>query len=239
MADPSFQNSIVSRFPATPRFAGGLGKCLALSAAAFVSDAGSNDLISHNGFEPCWSRALSVDSFLQRLDGSTDAREVCLPPAEDGSSCATATCSDGSPGCSVTLRGGEHVPAIIAPGDPGSMRIDGSAGFEPFSMPVVIPTVGACTLNFVDTSDVLIQHQLVYQLRPDGNSGYYTFNADAMNVAASGLTDDDVSLSGNFGCLFASLGLPFYLGIIEGQVGSAIAQTISSETEGQSLCPLP
>jgi hypothetical protein len=239
VADRACQDSPGAVPVALRRCGGWLLACLASGAVVCAPVASSNDLVSHNGFEPCWSNALTADSFLQRLGASTSGREVCLPPAEDGSSCADVVCSNGSPGCSVTLRGGEHVPVIVAPGDPGSLRYDGSTGFEPFSMPVVIPLVGACTLAFIDTSDVRVQHQLLYQLRPDGNDGYYTFDAHAANVAASGLADDDVSLGGSLGCLLASPGLSFYLGLIQDQVGSAITQAIFSETEGRSLCPLP
>lgn len=232
------QNAAFARSAARPRCRAWLSACLALGAVTFVTGAKSDDLVSHNGFEPCWSSALTADSFLQLLVASTSGRDVCIAPAQDGSLCANSLCSDGSPGCSVTLRSGQHTPIFISPGDPGSARFDGSTGFDPFSVPVVVPVVGACTLNIPDTADVLVVHQLNYALRPDGNSGYYLFNASAL-ATMTGLSDNDASLSGSPACQLASLGLGFFLSTISDQLSEQIAAAILSRTSGQSLCPLP
>jgi hypothetical protein len=211
---------------------------VALGSTSFAAGAGTLELVSHNGFEQCWSSAVTVPAFLQSLESDTEGRDVCMPPAQDGSSCATSQCSSGAPGCSATLRGAEYAAGTIDT-QAGYLLIDAATGFDPFSMPVIVPLVGACTANFVDTTGVLLQYQLQAQLRPDGNSGYYAYDAQVVNIIVTGLDADDVSLSGGFGCQLASLGMGFYVGLLSDQLGSQIALATVSSTKGESFCPLP
>lgn len=195
------------------------------------------DLVSHNGFEQCWSSAITLEAFVQRL--AVDTREICLPPAADGSSCVGSLCSDGTPGCSVTMRDGSYEPVVLQPADPGMARFDGSFGFEPFSMPVEVPTVGSCLLTFIDTADVRIRQSIHYGLRPDGNSGYHLFHGSVGYSDVVGLTSQDVSLTGSFLCQLSSFGVSFFIDVLTSQLASTFADVVIAETAGHSLCPLP
>jgi hypothetical protein len=197
----------------------------------------TSDLVDHNGFEQCWSKALAKDTFLQLLASSVEGADACIPAAQDGSACATSMCTDGSPGCAVTLRAGQYSYGQILPAN-GQMQVNASTGLDPFSMPVVLPVVGACTMNFIDTTNVLVQSPLYYSLQPDGNSGYYTNGLQVGTSTVTGLTSDKVTLTGNFSCQLANFGLGSFIGTLQ----DGLAQTFPSAyapTVGESLCPLP
>jgi len=206
----------------------------AMTANAFGQ---TSDLVAHNGFEQCWSKALTKDAFLNLLAATVEGTDACIPAAPDGSSCATTTCGDGSAGCAVTLRAGQYSYGQILPANE-YMQVNASTGFDPFSMPVVVPTIGPCTMNFIDTSNVVIQSPLVYSLQPDGNSGSLASGLIVGTSTVSGLTSAKVSLTGSFGCQVANLGLSFFISTL----GDELAQTFPSAyapTLGESLCPLP
>jgi hypothetical protein len=213
-----------------------------VAAVAFILQAGAvfaqaTDLVDHNGFEQCWSQALAKDAFLTLLAATVEGTDACIPAAVDGSSCATSTCTDGSPGCAVTLRAGQYSYAQILPAN-GQMLVNASTGFDPFSMPVVLPVVGACTINFIDTTNVAVQSALTYSLQPDGNSGYYVNDLLIGTSTVIGLSSDKLSLSGSFSCQIANLSLGFYTATL----GDQLAQTFPAAyapTIGESLCPLP
>jgi hypothetical protein len=180
---------------------------------------------------------LTKDSFLELLAATVEGADSCIPAAIDGSACATSTCTDGSPGCAVTLRAGQYSCGQILPAG-GQMQVNASTGFDPFSMPVVVPIVGACTVNFLDTTNVALQSQLSYLLHADGNSGYYTNELFVGASSVSGLTTDKVSLTGNFSCQLANFGISFFIETL----GDSLAQTFPAAyapTVGESLCPLP
>jgi hypothetical protein len=147
-------------------------------------------------------------------------------------------CTNGSPGCSVTLRAGQYSVGQFVSAD-GYVQFTASNGLDPFSMPVVIPVAGACTLDFVDTSSVVMQYPLYAYVAADGNAGYYAYQASVGDVLVSGLANDDVSLTGGLSCQFASFGIAFYSDLLQEQMGSLIAGAIAAETVGQTLCPLP
>jgi hypothetical protein len=210
---------------------------LVIAATTDTAFAQTGDLVIHNGFEQCWSKALTKNAFLETLAAAAEGTDACIPAAEDGSACATSTCTDGSAGCAVTLRAGQYSYGQILPAN-GFMQVDASIGFDPFSMPVVVPTVGSCTINFLDTTGVLIQYPLHYALQPDGNSGFYASDLLIGSSVVTGLTSDKVALTGGFGCQLASLGTGFFVSILAEQLALAFS-TAYAPTVGESLCPLP
>jgi hypothetical protein len=210
----------------------------ALAIATSGASAQTIDLVGHNGFEQCWSKALTSEEFLQLLAFNTEGADLCIPPAADGSACATSMCTNGSPGCSVTLRAGQYSVGQFVPAD-GYVQFNASNGFDPFSMPVVIPVAGACTLDFVDTSNVVMQYPLYAYVAADGNAGYYAYQASVGDVLVSGLANDDVAITGGFSCQLANYEIGFYIDALRDQMGGLIAGAIAAETVGQTLCPLP
>lgn len=214
---------------------------LALAGVALVAgpDAGAQtiDLVDHNGFEQCWSKALSSDGFLQLLASATEGADACLPAAPDGSVCAGSMCTDGSPGCAVTLRAGQY---SVGPIDlaAGIARFNASSGFDPFSMPIVLPLVGACTANFVSTANVVVQYPLFYSLAADGNTGFYAYDLVLGTSSVTGLTGDDVTVTGSLSCQVANFGISYFISALQGELQQAIPATIAPATVGQSLCPL-
>jgi hypothetical protein len=89
------------------------------------------------------------------------------------------------------------------------------------------------------TAHVLVHSTLDVLLRPDGNSGYYAYQAGTSSAVVTGLSSNDMTLTGGFLCQMGSLGLAFFTGLISDQLGSAIAQPAETATEGESFCPLP
>ena len=193
------------------------------------------DLISHNGFAQCWSDAMTTDAFLLLLASGTEGADGCIPATLDGSLCAGSTCNNGSPGCNVTLRAGQYSVSQIATAD-GYAQFNASNGVDPFSVPVVLPIIGACTVNFVDTTNVAISYPLVEYLQADGNSGFYLFQTYLGSATVSGLTSGDVSLTGGIGCSAANPGMGYYESVLANAVAS---DALAASTVGQSLCPLP
>ena len=209
---------------------------IGLAAATCCAFGQTDDLVGHNGFEQCWSKALTKDSFLELLAATVEGTDSCIPAAVDGT-CATTTCTDGSPGCAVTMRAGQYSYGQILPAN-GQMLVNASTGFDPFSMPVVVPIVGACTMNFLDTTNVTIQSQLSYLLQADGNSGYTTNELFVGGSTVSGLTADKVSLIGNISCQLANFGLGLFVGTLNDQLAQTFPAAYAPSV-GESLCPLP
>jgi hypothetical protein len=224
------------RGEARPRVAYMLGLLLACVAGNVMGK--SFALVSHNGFQSCWSDAITLDTFLQQISTRLEGQPVCLPAASDGSSCATSTCSGGVPGCEVTLHAGEIVTAQLPVGD-GIARFDSRVGFDPFSMPLVVPTVGTCTLNVLDTTDAVLSYSLYVPMRNDGNDGRYTFDPVVFNSTLTGLAASDLSLTGGFSCQFANLSLAYFVGTLTDQLAIALADTLPPLADGESICPRP
>src|SRR5512141_1039238 len=93
-----------------------------LTAAVFLSTAlglgvcsevRAGDLVAHNGFEACWSKAVTVAQFTGLMQSSIDGQTTCVAQSSGscGTSCTftacnTAACSGGAIGCPVTLHSG-------------------------------------------------------------------------------------------------------------------------------------
>ena len=93
-------------------------------------------------------------------------------------------------------------------------------------------------MNFIDTSNVVVQSPLQYSLQADGNSGFFATGLVVGSSTVTGLTSNKVSLTGGFSCQLASFGISLFISTLE----SGLAQTFPSAyapTVGESLCPLP
>jgi len=202
------------------------------------------DLVDHDGFDACWSRALTKTNFLALVETSIeDATPGCEPAGTVGATpyCNASTCADNSAGCPLKVHSGPfEVSTIDLQNEVG--KFDTASGsIDGFSMPVTVPIVGECIFTFTNTNPVSLTYSLYYPLRTDGVDGFYTTALPVVSsVLVTGLTGADVTLTGGFLCAAANVGNSFFLDtlrqIFEDQLAQAIPQI--TDTVGQSVCPL-
>jgi MYXO-CTERM domain-containing protein len=102
-------------------------------------------------------------------------------------------------------------------------------------VPVGVPVVGDCGLH-IDTEDagaddLIVQLPINFVQDPDAG----TTRIQVGTATISQLDNGDVSLTGSFGCQFASLGIGFFIGTLTDTFASAISDAISEQTCKQ--CP--
>src|SRR5215831_14849783 len=89
------------------------GRCvlvIGLGIVASVCRAG--DLLAHNGFEACWSKALNAAQFLELQQSTIEGATACVAQSSGsvpglGTSyqvCDTPACPGGNVGCPITLH---------------------------------------------------------------------------------------------------------------------------------------
>jgi len=139
------------------------------SAIVATSAARAADLVSHNGFEACWSQALTKPQFLSLLQSTLDARSGCVAPQTGTSSgityaiCNTAACAGGALGCVVTTHAGAFS------GDFGSGIFSGPGSTDNIVAPITT-SIGSCVLTI---SNITLNYAPSYTVQADGNSGDY------------------------------------------------------------------
>ena len=220
--------------------AAGCGALLAVAAAR----AQTADLVDHDGFDVCWSRALTKPDFLALIESSIDsATPGCVPSGVVNGTpyCSETTCADNLPGCPVKVHAGtfEELQLQIASGYGSFGTTSGSV--DGFSMPVTVPIVGDCILTFTNVTPASLVYALQYPLRSDGLAGFYTTGLPTVGaVTVNGLTGSDFALTGGFGCAVASVGVGFFAAslqsILQDQLLASISETTAA-TVGQSVCP--
>lgn len=206
-------------------------------ASALAPAQGVDSLLMHNGFEACWSTALTKPQFLDLLRSGVDGRTGCVPPSSGTvtlpgfgpvayTACATPACPGAVPGCPVTTHAGTFS------GDFATGIFSGPGSADDVQVPVTSAVFGTCMLTL---SNIVLTFAPAYVFDPDGNSGVY---ASAL-VQASVNSTYALSASGGPLCGF----LP---GVVEPQLGpqldaaasAAYADQLTATTVGQSVCPL-
>lgn len=208
----------------------GLVSLSLLAMSAFNAQA--VDLVTHNGFEACWSQALTKPQFLGLMQSSFDNQTFCMQPQTLNLSgfpvtlCNTPACAGGQSGCPVTLHSGAFS------GDASSGTFGGSGTADDVTVPV------GGTLNCeVDVANIDATINPDYNVIADGNNGVYT----------ASLTQAPVSLDGSqitfsttdFGCQAALAGLGNTLvSQLETAVTAVAEAQLRAATLDKSICPL-
>jgi len=211
---------------------------LGLLAASAGSTALAADLIVHNGFEACWSTAITKAQFLGLLKSTVDATTACMPefPYTDVDSgfvyhtCNTAACPSNQTGCPVALNagtfGGNFATGIFSA--PGSST-------DNISIPVSYSdgaTSGTCTITFTNIAFAL---QTPFSIRPDGNNGDYMAGFAIATPDFGGLhvSAPDVMCSTLFGLYGMDL-----VQTAEYVATTDLTTAFDSNVAGKSVCPL-
>jgi hypothetical protein len=206
-----------------------------LSGLLLAGSAGAGDLIDHNGFEACWSKAITSSTFYGSMQSAIEGATICV--AQSGGSCGvgctynacyTAACPAAATGCPVVL----HSDAFTGTLASGIFGANGST--SNIDVPVNINN-GAIVCT-VTASNVTLSYALGYTMQADGNNGLYSASLDQtlMTVNAG------YSLgSANATC--QSLAQFLAPGFVQ-QIQTAGAQLLLTleqpATVGESVCPL-
>ncbi len=165
-----------------------------------------------------------------------------VPPSCGGS--PAVCCPGGNPQTpcgpiviDLVARPGDQPRLVVTPVQ-GQSRLDvilRARVTTQMDVPVNIPLVGDCGIR-IDTNagsvdDLRVDLQVAFS--QDAQAG--TTRIDVPSVVISQLTSEDVSLTGGFGCAFASLGLGFFIGTLTDTFADAIRDAVTEQTCKQ--CP--
>lgn len=223
-----------------------LSRCLVAARTAFalvvlagaeVTHAALSDLVTHNGFEACWSQAITQTQFLALQQATIEGAVACVPQSGGSitggtySACNMPACPGGVTGCPITLHSGAFsgnfssgTTMFSAAGSADDIVIDIS--YTVFSVP------GTCTITF---NNVNLGYSLYYTLQPDGNSGLYAVSLDQAIM----LVDDGYGTVGGGVC--ADLAQVYASSIVPQaeSLGSDLIATLEEPaTVGEAVCPL-
>ena len=214
-----------------------------LAANAAGTYAQTVDLVTHNGFEACWSHALTETAFLQFLQSSIEGLKACVPPTSgtfnagfgdiNYSACNSLGCANNTAlGCEVTLHSGAFTGAFGT--NDASFSAPGSA--DNVSGPLTFSGAlsGNCT---VTVSNITLTYEPDFYVTPDGNLGDYMAYLTAATTVT--INSDDISVSGaDFSCAVANSYAGFVKPTINTDAESAATTQLTGMQAGESVCPL-
>jgi hypothetical protein len=211
---------------------------LASAVAAFAAPACTNaelpNLVDHNGFEACWSKAATAAQFLDSQQASIEGAVFCMPQSSAGNSingysvCNNQLCPGAATGCPVTMRSGPFNGTFLngatifnASGTADNITVDVQC--KAFGIP------GSCNLT---VSNVSFGYSLNYTLQPDGNDGL-----DAVSLDQATLAVNDGYTFGSCGCS-GVLDQSAIITTIVSPGSARIAELEAAANVGESVCPL-
>ena len=215
-----------------PKYAAALiGMALIAPGALFAQTA---DLVAHNGFESCWSQALTKPQFLGLMQSSLENQTTCVGPQTTSSfpfvitTCNTAACPGGQMGCPVTLHSGTFS------GDFPTGTFQASGGADDFSVPVIVtgPSSLSCT---VDISSVTLTFAPDYSMIADGNSGLYAAELTQSPVTLNSVTAFSTDTTCNS---LANSNKSILTAPAEAAATAAVEAQLRASTLARSICPL-
>lgn len=199
-----------------------------------ATHAGAADLVFHQGFETCWSPALTKPQFLTAVRTSIDGQGSCIPPVSGNQSgvayaiCSVANgCGNGVAGCAVALQ------ADAFSGDFAGGSFTGPGTASTIAVPIDASFLGTCTLTI---SAISIAYALDYLMRDDGTDGVFTDDLLTPQV-------DIVSYTSNNNCNALIAGaiasyLPQAIASAQSGAATAIEPGLRADTLERSICPL-
>jgi len=199
------------------------------------------DLVIHNGFEDCWSQALTKPAYLTLLQSSLEGQTGCIPQSSgtttisgfgdvNYTACYTTACPGGNIGCPVTVHSGPFS------GDFGSGAFSAPGTADNVSAPVMLSGAlsDTCTIT---ASNIALTYSPYFHITPDGNSGDYM--AYLTPASAVTITSDNFSGS-DFDCtLAASSSVTSQINTDAETVATAqMVSTLDTTAVALSVCPL-
>jgi hypothetical protein len=207
-----------------------------MSGLLLSAIAGAGDLVDHNGFEACWSKAITVGEFTGLMQSSIEGQTTCVAqssgscgPSCTFTACNTAACPGGATGCPVTLHSGAFG------GDLGTGIYAASGTADNISVPlsyVNFGVPGSCTIT---ATGITLGYTLGYTLQPDGNSGLYAASLDQSLLDVTGYAAGSATPACN--ALAASLGASF-VQQVEAIGATFVSGLETPATVEQAVCPL-
>ena len=189
------------------------------------------DLISHNGLEACWSRALTKPAFLELVHTTVDNSTLCVAPFStiSGSACITPACPGAVVGCPITIHSGPFA-------DGGSFiagRFSASGSADNVTVPALVAPSNSCIYT---ASNIAIGYAPAYAFTDDGNHGSY---AALMNQVALTLTNSFGTDSGVPDCQIAAANIgSVFAAYVQATLSLDLRQKLQTATASQSVCPL-
>lgn len=205
----------------------------ALAVGLIVSLPAQADLVYHQGFETCWSAALTKVEFLTRLRNQVDGRAACLPPQSGSQSGISYTICNAANGCGSGVAG---CPVMVQSqaftGDFATGHFSAPGSTADLAVPVT-STLGSCTVNI---TSVALTTTLDYLMQVDGTDGVYAEDLQAPLVDIT-----NYATSNNCNPIMAGLiasYIPQAVANAEAGAAQAIEPGLRAQTVGQAVCPL-
>lgn len=206
-----------------------------LLAAALPVTAG--DLVIHNGFEACWSQAVTKPQFLATLQTAIDGATSCIPPTTSTDAttgityavCSQPQCGGATPGCPVTLRAGAFS------GDFGSGQFNATGSADDIVAPVAysggfVPP-GACTIS---VSAIALAYAPHFAFEADGNDGAYVAGLPTPGVSIASYSAAGTGTV----CMLAAASYGAMLKAQAESAANSLVADLLAPTVGASVCPL-
>jgi len=191
-----------------------------------------DDPLCHNGFEACWSKAITKPDFLDTLQSTIDGVTSCIPQSSGVgyTACSQAKCPNNAIGCPVTTHAGPFSGAFVA-GIGNKYTSTGST--SDIVIDIAYTGGGPCTIT---ASNIALDYGLDYRLNVDGNSG---LNVVSLDQSALTVHDGYMLTGSDPVCqTIAATGGATLVSEIETDGAAGIAALEAPATVGQSVCPL-
>ena len=205
-----------------------LRRCAALSGL-LAGNAVAGDLVDHNGFEACWTHAITESVFLTAMRDAIDGVTSCVPLQDLGSgvtACYTTACPGSAVGCPVISRANPFTGTFAA----GTSEFSATGSADDFQIPV---SPYGCSIT---VSNVGLTYTLDYTLQADGNNGLDAQSLDTSTVkVGAGYVLGGTTVT----CAtLASLGGASLITQIEAGASAGVLALETPVTVGESVCPL-
>jgi hypothetical protein len=195
------------------------------------------DLVIHNGFEGCWSQALTETQFLNLLQATNNGQITCLPQTTQSlgpgagsiSSCNLPQCPGGAIGCPVTQVTGAFSGDFTRTS--GAFSASGNA--DGLIVPVWISSPvgsGSCTIG---PYTIALTYDVAFFETPDGNSGDYMAYQTSISESANDNFGTSTCISSIANVLANSVHTQ-----IQTLLVSAMNENLNQAGVTQSVCPL-
>jgi len=208
---------------------------IATVLAAGASPALAVDLVFHNGFDTCWSKAISKAQFTGLMQSSIDGMTTCIAqstgscgPGCSYTACNTQACAGSAVGCPVTLHAGAFGGTFAS----GTSSFSATGSADDVSVPVS-STLATCTITI---SSISLSYALDYTMQPDNNDGLYAASLDQSLVTINGYSAGSANPTCN---LFAPSLAPSIVTPAETGAGAFVESLEAPATVQETVCPAP
>jgi hypothetical protein len=213
-----------------------LPAALAIGVCSGVS---AGDLVDHNGFEACWSKAITQAQFTGLMQSAIDGATACLQqssgPCGTGCSytiCNAQDCPGNTVGCPVTIHADPFGGTFAA----GTSSFTASGSASDVSVPVSYTLFSANAACTITASSIGLSYLLDYTLTVDGNNGLYAASLDQSPVTVDPgyvLSSPDLFCEGLAGLL-----APTLITQVETAAAAYVMSLEAPATVSESVCPL-